>query len=346
MEKARISSRTGHKDKRMRILILGGTSFFGKETAIRLSKAGHEVTIFSRRAPVEGLPLDIRQARGDRTVEIDLSRMSVEPWDAIIDNICYTAEDAQKAIKTFNGRTGLYVFTSSASVYSILDGGCPPFRENLTDLLPLKAQLKEKYAYGAGKYAAEKEFLKAFQEKRFPATIIRPPVVIGPKDPTLRAYSYWLRLAGGGPIFLPGFAFKNRFIFSKDLARALESLVVAAEPCGKAYNLGDSQPLTLDDFVKISARIMHKEAEILYPDYAWLKENGFNFEASPFSSGGDFVLDISKAEKELDWVSTPAAAWLEETINWYLFTYTGPAPANYAGRKSELELAKKWMMKL
>jgi len=330
----------------MRILILGGTSFFGKEAAIRLHKAGNEVTVFSRRAPVEGLPLDIRQTRGDRTVEIDLNRMAVEPWDAIIDNICYTAEDAQKAIRVFNGRTGLYLFTSSASIYSVLEGSSSPYRENQVDMLPLKTQLKDKHAYGLGKYAAEKEYLKAFLEKRFPIAIIRPPIVIGPNDPTLRAYSYWLRLAGGGPLFLPGFAFNNRYIFSKDLARAIETVVYAQEPYGKAYNFGDSQPLTLDDFVKISARIMHKEAEILYPDYTWLKEHGFNFEASPFSAGGDFVLDIAKAEKELDWTSTPAAAWLEETINWYLFSYTGPAPANYASRKNELELARKWIMKL
>jgi len=330
----------------MKILILGGTRFFGKETAIRLQKAGHEVTVFSRSAPVEGLPLDIRQTRGDRTVEIDLSRMSVEPWDAIIDNICYTAEDAQKAIRVFSGRTGLYIYASTASIYTVLEGASSPYRENQAELLPLKAQLKEKYAYGLGKYAAEREYLKAFMEKRFPVAIVRPPVVIGPNDPTLRAYSYWLRLAGGGPMFLPGFAFRNRFIFSRDMAKAFETLLYAGEPYGKAYNFGDSQPLTLDDFVKVSARIMHKEAEILYPDYGWLKENGFNFEASPFSMGGDFVTDISKAEKELDWVSTPAAAWLEETIKWYLFSYTGPAPAKYASRKHELELAKKWVMKL
>lgn len=330
----------------MRILILGGTRFFGRETAIRLLEAGNEVTVFSRRAPVEDLPLDIRQARGERSVEIDLARMAVEPWDAVIDNICYTAEDAQKAVKVFNGRTGQYIFTSSASVYSLFEGCSSPFREKQTELLPLKAALKEKYAYAIGKYGAEQEFLKACREKNFPATIVRPPVVIGPNDPTLRAYSYWLRLADGGPLFVPGCAFRNRFVFSKDLARFLEKLLYNDFTPGGVFNAGDSEPLTLDDFVRLSARIMHSEAQLLYPDHGWLKQNGFNFDASPFSMGGDFVLDIGRAETELAWESTPAAKWLEETVNWYMFSYLGPAPANYASRKSELELAKKWIMKL
>jgi nucleoside-diphosphate-sugar epimerase len=130
------------------------------------------------------------------------------------------------------------------------------------------------------------------------------------------------------------------------MASAMEKLVYSEADAGRAYNLGDSQAMTLDDFVKLSARVMHRDAQVLYPEYSWLKENGFDFDASPFSMGGDFVLDIARAVSDLDWVSTPAPAWIEETINWYLFSYTGPAPRNYSTRKRELELAKKWIMKL
>jgi nucleoside-diphosphate-sugar epimerase len=330
----------------MKILILGGTSFFGKETAELFFNKGNEVTVFSRRAPVEGLPLDVKQARGERTVEIDLSRMATQTWDAVIDNICFNAEDARKAVKVFSGRTGLYVFTSSGSVYAVPEGASSPYRENQTELLPRKAKLKEKYSYAVGKYEAERVFLSAFAEKSFPAVIVRPTVVIGPNDPTLRAYSYWLRLADGGPVFLPGAAFSSRYIFSKDLARAFETLVYSDCHAGQIFNFGDSLQLTLDDFVKLSARILHREADILYPQYSWLKENGFNFDASPFSYGGDFVQDIAEAEKAFNWVSTPMHKWLEETINWFLFKYCGPQPKNYSARKAELELAEKWRLTL
>jgi len=330
----------------MKILILGGTSFFGKETARLLLKGGNEVTVFSRRAPIDGLPLDIIQSRGDRTVEIDLARMATQVWDVAIDNICYTAEDAQKAVRVFNGRTGLYIFTSSASIYSALQGASAPFREIQADLLTVKPDLKATpyYAYAIGKYAAEKVFFTAFKEKKFPAIIVRPPVVIGPGDSTLRAYSYWLRLSDGGPLILPNPAVSARYIFSKDMARAFELLISAKDLYGQAFNFGDSSVISLEDFIKLSARILHKEPEIVVPNHAWLKASGFNFEASPFSGSSDFITDISKVEKCLDWRSTEMHLWLEETINYFFLKYTGPMPKNYTFRKNELELARQWKL--
>jgi nucleoside-diphosphate-sugar epimerase len=328
----------------MKILILGGTRFFGKETARLLYNSGNEVTVFSRRAPVTGLPLDIVQSRGDRTVEADLVRMSTQVWDVIIDNICYTAEDAQKAVRVFSGRTGLYIFTSSASVYSVLQGSTAPFREIQTEILPLKDGLPDKpyIRYALGKYAAEKVLLESVREKKFPALVVRPPVVIGPEDDSLRAYSYWLRLSDGGPLILPNPAVSARYIFSKDMARAFSALIDTGDLYGQVFNFGDSSVIPLVDFVKLSARIMHKEPEIVAPEHAWLKANSFNFEASPFSGASDFIVDISKAEKTLGWRSAEIHLWLEETINWFFLKYMGPMPKNYASRRNELELARRW----
>jgi nucleoside-diphosphate-sugar epimerase len=326
----------------MKILILGGTSFFGKEFAIQAHKAGHEVTVFSRRCPTNGLPLDIKQVRGDRSVHVDLIRMSVDTWDIIIDNICYSPSDAESAIKAFNGRVGLYIFTSTEDVYSILDGPTSPYRENHTELFKENASLnKENYPYAFNKLDAEKVFLNAFKEKKFPVSILRFPVIIGPNDPTLRAFSYWLRLSEGKPLILPGAFFSRRYIYSKDAARAIETIISAENVVGETYNFGDNQAISLEDFVKLSASIMTKEYTALHADFNWLKENNFNFDSSPLTTLADFKMDISKVQKAFDWKSTDINIWLKETINWFFFKYTGSLPKNYALRKEEILLAEK-----
>ncbi|MEA3306166.1 MAG: NAD-dependent epimerase/dehydratase family protein [Elusimicrobiota bacterium] len=327
----------------MKILILGGTSFFGREFAIQAHKAGHEVTVFSRRCPTNGLPLDIKQVRGDRSVHVDIIRMSVDFWDVIIDNICYSPKDAESAVKAFDGRVGQYIFTSSEFVYSALDGASSPYRERHTEIFKENSSLRENedYQYAFNKLDAENIFLSAFKEKKFPISIIRFPVVIGPNDPTLRAFSYWVRLSDGKPLLLPGAIFSRRYIYSKDAARAFETLISAKNTEGETYNFGDNQTINLDDFIKLSANIMTKKADIIYPEFDWLKENSFNFESSPFTTLTDFNLDISKVQKAFDWKSTDINIWLKETINWFFFKYTGSLPKNYALRKEELLLAEK-----
>ncbi len=326
----------------MKILILGGTSFFGKEFAVQAHKAGHEVTVFSRRCPTNGLPLDIKQVRGDRSVHIDLIRMSINTWDVILDNICYSPQDAESTVKAFDGRVGQYIFTSAEDVYSILDGASSPYREGHTEMFKENTSLnREDFQYAFNKLNAEKVFLNTFKEKKFPVSIIRFPVVIGPNDPTLRGFSYWTRLSDDKPLLLPGSIFSRRYIYSKDAAKAFETLISAKNTAGEIYNFGDSQTLSLDDFIKLSANIMNKKSNVIYADFNWLKENNFNFNCSPFTTLADFNIDISKVQKTFDWQSTDINTWLKETINWFFFKYTGSMPKNYALRKEEILLIEK-----
>ncbi|MBI4656644.1 MAG: NAD-dependent epimerase/dehydratase family protein [Elusimicrobia bacterium] len=328
----------------MKILVLGGTRFFGKEFARQACKEGHEVTVFSRRCPVDGLPLDVKQARGDRTVEVDLVRMSLEIWDVVVDNICYTPQDAQKAIKAFSGRTGLYIFTSSGGIYYALKGSVSPYRENHAELFSQNSELRHlpEHSYNFGKFDAEKIYSDAYREKKFPVVIARFPIIIGPDDPTLRAYSYWLRITDGQPFFAPGAGFSRTYLFSKDAARALGLMINARDIIGQAFNFADAASLSLADFLKISAVIINRELKALTAGFEWLRENGFDFEASPFSSQTDCVMDVSKAVKTLNWQPSETTSWLKETINWCFFKYTGSPPQNYLKRKHELTLAEKW----
>ncbi|MFH1620069.1 MAG: NAD-dependent epimerase/dehydratase family protein [bacterium] len=331
----------------MKILILGGTSFFGKELAVLLcKKERNEVTVFSRRCPIPGMPPEIRQVRGDRTVRPDLVRMSVEKWDVVIDNICFSSEDAKTAVEVFSGRMGLWVFTSSEAVYYTLKGISSPYRELHPGLLEDNEKMRSAgdfWSYAFGKKDAEKVFLDAYRDKKFPVAIARMPIVVGPCDSTLRAYSYWIRIADGGPLLLPGIEFSKRFISSRDAARTLHTLAFARSVSGEAFNFGDSVPINLREFVDLSASIMNRAAEKIPVAFEWLKEKGIKPSFSPFSGRSDTVMDLTKAEKVLNWRSSQTRDWMKDAIEWFFMKYSGPAPENYAGRKMELELAEAWI---
>lgn len=330
----------------MKILILGGTSFFGREFALRAHRAGNHVTVFSNKCPVNKMPLDIKQVRGNRDIYVDLVRMSVQNWDIILDNICYYPPDAENAVRAFSGRCGLYIFTSSEAVYSVLDGAASPYRENHTEIFPENAALRKTggyYEYAFGKLDCEKIFLKAFEEKKFPVAAVRFPIVIGPNDPTLRAFSYWLRITDGYPLLVPGASFERKYIYSEDAARAFEILASASKAEGEVFNFADEHSLNLRDFLKLSAKIMGKEVEIISPGEDFVAENEFPAEISPFSSYSNFVLDDGKAKEKLGWKSSDVNEWLRETINWFFFKYIGGPPQNYSFRKKELLLIEKYL---
>jgi len=326
----------------MKVLILGGTGFFGKELTLSCALRGDEVTVFSRRCPIDGLPPKIRQVRGDRSVRPDLMRLSIEKWDVIFDNICFSPEDASVAIEAFTGRTGLLVFTSSEAVYYTLSSASSPFRETHTEIFPEDTVLRSKgefFRYAFGKKDAERVYIKAWDETRFPVSIARFPIVIGPADPTLRAYSYWIRIADDGQILAPGMEFLKRVIYSGDAAKALQILASSRNVSGQIFNFGECIPVTLREWIILSASIMGKKPVTIPVTFEWLKEKGVRPDFSPFSSRKDYVIDLSKAIEKLGWSSSVMRDWMTKTIDWHFMKYSGPPPADYAGRKKELELA-------
>ncbi|MFA5161469.1 MAG: NAD-dependent epimerase/dehydratase family protein [Elusimicrobiales bacterium] len=329
----------------MKILVLGGTRFFGMEFARQRAAGGDRVTVFSRRAPVEDLPPSITQLCGERRNAGELRELALTRWDAVVDNLCFTGQDASAALEAFAGRTGIYVMVSSGDVHLALKNAQSPFDEDMAGRLPENPAARETQPYGWGKREAEKIFRQAAIAADFPACAVRFPIVIGPGEPKLRAYSYWLRLADGGPVVAPdGGLNYRRYIYSGDAARALSLLVDhPGKSAGETFHFGDTVPVTLREWLEMSADILETRADIAAVPAGWLERNGFDIAAaSPFSHPENYVLGISKAEDLFGWQSTPRRKWLEQTIHWYFHDYHGPRPENYAARAAETALVKKF----
>lgn len=328
------------------ILVLGGTRFFGRELVWRLSELGHEVTILTRGQTQTELPPSVRRLRGDRRDEASLREaLGARSWDAVIDNIGFTRQDSEIALRILDGRIGRFLFTSTAAVYYCIKDLVCPFVESDTDAFPLRdeARTDPRFSYGFGKLEAERTLMAAHRDRGFPVTILRLPIVIGPRDHTLRAYSYWIRIRDGAPLILPdGGRLCWRFISSSDVVRAFIAVLESPRAIGQVYNFAQREIVSLRDWVKLSAEILGRSVNIVNIPSEWLSAQGINMEFSPYSTPRSWILDIGKAERELGWASSPWREWMEASIRWYEREYHGPPPENYFRRGDELALINRW----
>ncbi|MDD4004854.1 MAG: NAD-dependent epimerase/dehydratase family protein [Elusimicrobiaceae bacterium] len=330
----------------MKLLILGGTKFFGLEFAAARAQAGDDVTVFSRACPVSGLPHSVAQINGDRENREALLALSRRNWDAVVDNICYSPAHAETACTVFSGRTRLYVFTSTGDVHLPLEGAASPYTEEMAHNLPAKPGFAADpaNAYAWGKYQAEAVFLKARLAVDFPVCIARFPIVIGPREPRQRALSYWLRLADGFPLVLPdGGNYYRRYIYSGDCVRALSAVIDNPhKTMWETFHFGDSAPITLREFITVSAQELNLKQNVASAPYEKLLKLGFGPDWSPFFHPGHYVLGITKAEHALGWRSTPLRDWLRATAADELAAADPQLPPpGYRSRQTELSIIDK-----
>lgn len=327
-----------------RILVLGGTSFFGRLFAREAVARGHAVTVFSRRCPSAGLPGGAEQRAGERGTERDLAPLARRDWDFAVDNICFGPAEARLAARLFAGRVGRWVFTSTASVYHAFRAEPPAdFPERWAGSAASRgAKPLRAYPYGVGKWRAESEFRAAFTRSAFPAVTLRFPMVVGPGDPKQRLQGTLHRLADGGPVLLPGDAsLAWRFLYAPDAVRAFFRAAESPGAAGEAFNVADLGAVTIPKLLTQAARALGAAPRLVQIPIPWLDARGFDYAATPFASERGFAISVAKARKRLGWRSTPVSVWVAETAAAFRRERPAPPP-DYAGRARELELAAAW----
>ena len=214
--------RAESKPKPMRILILGGTGFTGPYQVQYALSRGHKVTTFNRGKTHPGeLPGEVEQLTGDRNGKLDA--LKNRQWDVVIDNPTTLPVWVRDAAQILKGNVDRYVFTSTISVYPDSKTGpdedaplqsyegADPYKETLESMKANGFKL-----YGPLKVLSEKEAEKWFPGKTL---IIRPGLIVGPRDESDR-FTYWpVRIDRGGEALAPGKpADSVQYIDGRDLA--------------------------------------------------------------------------------------------------------------------------------
>ena len=185
---------------RMKILVLGGTSFLGRAYVTDLLGRGHEVTTFNRGRSGPDQP-GAEAVRGDRNSPADLERLVADRrWDAVVDTSPQQPHAVALSTGLLEPRTGHYTLVSSIHAYA--DWGSVPIDEDSTRH-PCPADTPADQPAGNHlKAGCERALLERFGPER--SLILNCGLLIGPHENTGRLPSWLERIAKGGRVLAPG----------------------------------------------------------------------------------------------------------------------------------------------
>lgn len=251
-------------DDWMRILVIGGTQFIGYAVVQRLAAAGHDVTVYNRGVTPADLPAGVRRMQGDRAGIRDARPAFAELQpEVVLEMRAMSEADAQGTADAVRGHSGRLVAISSMDVYRAFgrilgtEPGPPdplPLTEDspVRDLLypyrsdpPHAADDPEAWRDSYDKLKVEEVVLG---DPELPGSILRLPMVYGPRDRQHRFRSFVRRMDDGRRV-IPmnaGYAgWRSSWSYVDNVAHAIGLVVTDERAAGRIYNVAEESNPTM-----------------------------------------------------------------------------------------------------
>ncbi len=316
----------------MRILIIGGTNFMGPLVVRFLSEQGNEVTVFHRGQTRADLPQGVQEILGDRrpltNSAAELQRLAPE---VVLDMIPLTEQDALEVMSIFRGVARRVVAISSQDVYRAF-GRVNGKESGAVESVPLteESALRENlYPYRAEAPRDQDDprrwlddYDKILVERvvmgdaNLPGTILRLPMVYGPRDYQHRLFSYLKRMDDHRPAILLDEAeaqWRWTHGYVENMANAIALAVTDERAAGRIYNVGEPFTFTMSEWVDKIGQVAGWQGRVVFVPRGRLPEplrGGINAEQ-------DIVVDTSRIRKELGYEErVDLEEALQRTVAW------------------------------
>lgn len=151
----------------LKVLFIGGTGIISSACSDLAIQRGIDLYLLNRGQSKRPAPAEANILHGDIR-DPDSVRTAIEghDFDAVVNWIAFTPEHIETDLELFRGRTGQYIFISSASAYQT-----PPRYMPVTESTPLHNPY---WAYSRNKIACEERLMQAYRNEGFPMTVVRP----------------------------------------------------------------------------------------------------------------------------------------------------------------------------
>jgi nucleoside-diphosphate-sugar epimerase len=245
----------------LRVLFIGGSGVISSACSRLAVERGIELYVLNRgkSEAVRPLPAGVTALRGDIR-DSDSVRQAIggRDFDAVVDWVAYTPGHVRADIELFRGRTGQYVFISSASAYQT-----PPARVPVTESTPLRNPFWE---YSRNKIACEDELVAAYREDGFPATIVRPSHTYDKTEvPYQGGWTILGRMLQGKPVVVHGDGTSLwTLTHHRDFAAGLVPLLGHPRTVGEAFHITSDDVLSWNQIVQALAATAGVTADIVH----------------------------------------------------------------------------------
>jgi len=301
----------------MKVLFIGGTGIISSACVQLAAERGFELYLFNRgETSHRPVPAGTTVLHGDiydrKSVEKALGDLT---FDAVANFIVYSPDQIEDDIVLFGGRTGQYLFISSASAYQKPISSLP-----ITESTPLHNPY---WAYSRAKIACEERLVRAYREQGVPITIVRPSHTYDcTLLPTLSGgFTEISRMRQGQKVIVHGDG-TSLWVLThhRDFAKGFVGLLGNPQAIGDAFHITSDMLLTwnqiyafLGQAAGVEPQIVHVPSEVIA---AYDDELGAGLLGDKAHS---VIFDNSKIKRLApDFCATiPFSQGAREIIDWY-----------------------------
>jgi nucleoside-diphosphate-sugar epimerase len=232
------------------VLFVGGTGKISSACVVRAIELGFDVSVLNRnQTALRPLPTEVTRFTADvRDVAAARQAIGDRHFDAVVDFTIRLPEQVETDIDLFRGRTGQFIFISSASAYQK-----PVARLPITESTPL---VNPYWEYSRRKIACEERLLWAHREQGFPVTIVRPSHTYDRTGlPVDGGWTVVDRMRKGKPVVVHGDG-TSLWVLTHhdDFARAFVRLLANPLTIGDSFHITSDEVLTWDQINRMVAR--------------------------------------------------------------------------------------------
>ena len=284
----------------MKILVIGGTRFFGIHMVNELLAAGHDVTIATRQKASDSFGDKVKRIFLERTKEESIREaLKGTHYDAVIDKIAYCSNDIRYVMDVID--CDKYIYMSSTSVYN-------PKHINTVeaDFDGFENELiwcdRKAFPYEQIKCQAEYALWQQYSDKKWIA--VRYPFVIGKDDYTKRLLFYVEHTMKSIPMNIDNVHCQMSYIRSDEAGKFL-AFLVDKDVKGAINGASDGT---------ISIKEMIEYVEKKTGTKAIIDSSG---EDAPYNGVPEYSICTDKA-KALGYQFTELKGWIYELLDYFI----------------------------